>query len=49
MGSLGKVYFCLGLVKYSACRLGFMQVHETIQLNVLSDFRILEVFVFGLK
>ena len=49
MGSLGKVYFGLCLVKYSACRLGFMQIQETIELNVLSDFRILEAFVFGLK
>lgn len=49
MGSLGKVYFGLGLIKYSACRLGFMHIQETIELNVLSDFRILEAFVFGLK
>lgn len=49
MGSFGKVYFGLGLVKYSACRLGFMQIQETIELNVPSDFRILKTFVFGLK
>ena len=49
MGSPGKVLFDLGLVKHSGPTLGFMQVHETIEQNVLSDFRISEAFVFGLK